>query len=286
MSTAVCEKDAAIAPAVDVTELKTHLEVYGYVIVRNLIPRERAARMAARLMEIMRLDPDHEKQKLQNMGRVFDNLETQDDIDLFVPMLDNPVVMAIAEQMVGKNYQVSESGALWLKANAGYSGFGWHSDVPMNWFGDNNKPMPDTCFAINALWALTDFTKENGATRVVPMSHHSKRQIPVGGIVGSDGQMRFENEISAEAPAGSCVIFNNALWHAAGGNFTNQDRLGVSNPMFPIWLDGGNMGWTPIDRSTYEMLPKHVQRLHRHVFEDSVRPDRHAVPVKIRRKRK
>jgi ectoine hydroxylase-related dioxygenase (phytanoyl-CoA dioxygenase family) len=284
MNASECAKETETALSIDVEPLKTHLDQYGFVIVRNLIPRERAASMAAKLIEIMRQDPDHEKQKLQNLGRVFDNLETQEDIDLFVPLVSNPVILALAEHMVGKDFQISESGALWLKPNAGYSGFGWHCDVPMNWFPANNKPMVDLCFGMNCLWMLTDFTKENGATRVVPMSHTSKRH-PYGSVKGSDGQERFESEISAEAPAGSALLFSHATWHAAGGNFTNQDRLGVSTPFYPVWLDGGNMGWTPVDRSTYNMLPPNVQRMHRHTAEDAMRAERHAAPVKIRRKR-
>ena len=35
---------------------------------------------------------------------------------------------------------------------------------------------------INAIWMLTEFTVENGATGVVPMSHRSRRRGPPPGI--------------------------------------------------------------------------------------------------------
>ncbi len=250
-------------PRVDLEKLKRDLDIFGYVVVPNLIPREKAGRMSQRLMELMRRDPEHEQKPLQNLHGVFNALETSADFELFVPLLDNPVALALAEYKLGMNFQMSISGALWLKPHAGSAGFGWHADVPMGWFGANKKPRVDLCFAINCLWMLTDFTQANGATRVLPFSHRSQSDP------GQLGEADYANAVSAEGTAGSCLIFDNALWHAAGSNTSDQHRLGVSNPYFPIWLDGGNVGWTPVTRKTYAQLPPHVQKMHLHVLDDA-----------------
>jgi len=263
MSVAVCEEKKAAPPAVNIEQLKQNLDVYGYVIVPNLLPRDHADRMAQRLKELMLRDPEHKKKPLQNLHGVFNALETPADFELLVPLLDNPVVLALAEHMVGKDFQMSCTGALWLKARAGASGFDWHADVPLGWFAANKKPMVDLCFAINCLWMLTDFTKENGATKIVPFSHRSMTEPSQ--VKNPD----YSSAISAEAPAGSALVFNNAMWHAAGSNDSDQDRIGCSNPYFPSWLDGGNVGWQPVTRKAYKMFPPHVQKMHKHVLDDS-----------------
>jgi ectoine hydroxylase-related dioxygenase (phytanoyl-CoA dioxygenase family) len=270
MGSAVCEKETAATPHIDVERAKQDFDVYGYVILKNLIPRNLADQMAERLKELMRADTKRKDEKLQTLNNTFDRFETQEEIDLFCHLVSNPVVLALAEHALGKDFQISDTGVLWLKANAGFSGFGWHADTPLEWFTKNHRALVDLCFGMNVLWMLTDFTKENGATRVVPFSHMSRRH-PFGSHTGSDGQQHFDHEVVAEAPAGSCMVFNHALWHAAGGNFTDQDRIGCSNPHFPIWLDGGNVGWPPIKRNAYDRLPPHVQKLHRHVIEGTTR---------------
>ena len=264
---AVCEKTLVAPSTADLERLKAVLDDQGFVIIPSLIPRANAERMTGRLIEIMQKDSQRNKEKLQTLNGTFDLLESQEELDLFVNLVAHPVVLALAEHMVGRDFQISDTGVLWLKANAGYSGFGWHADSPLDWFSKNKKSMVDLCFGMNCLWMLTDFTPQNGATRVLPRSHRSLRH-PCGGETGEDGQKRFANEVVAAGPAGSCLIFNHALWHAAGGNFTDQDRIGVSNPYYPQWLDGGNVGWRPIKRSTFERLPSHVRRMHRHVWED------------------
>lgn len=70
------------------------------------------------------------------------------------------------------------------------------------------------------IWALTDFTAENGATRIVPASHRDP------------GQPDPDDEsiaIPAEMPAGSVMIMDSQLWHCGGPNSTADDwRLGLN----------------------------------------------------------
>jgi ectoine hydroxylase-related dioxygenase (phytanoyl-CoA dioxygenase family) len=78
------------------------------------------------------------------------------------------------------------------------------------------KPhIPIVC---NSMWALTDFTEANGATRLVPGSH-LKESPQYGGA--------YET-IAAEMPKGSVLIWDGALWHGGGANRTNQRRTGIA----------------------------------------------------------
>jgi ectoine hydroxylase-related dioxygenase (phytanoyl-CoA dioxygenase family) len=247
----------------DLDRLKQDLDVRGYAIVRDRIPRERAEAMAERLRELMHRVPDHAARPFQNLHGVFNALDGAEDVELFAPLCDDPVVMALARHALGEGFQMSASGALWLKPGCGAAGAGWHADVPTGWFSQNQRPRVPLTMAINCLWMITDFTFENGATRVVPFSHHAPyepRHYP---------RDDYEYAVSAEATAGSCLVMNNAMWHRAGVNSSDRDRIGLSNPYFPQWLDGGNVGWPAIPRRIHDLLPESVRRLHRHVVEDA-----------------
>ena len=70
----------------------------------------------------------------------------------------------------------------------------------------------------NSMWAITDFTKANGATRLVPGSHRAPNP-EYGGA--------YET-IPAEMAKGSVLIWDGALWHGGGANRTDARRTGVA----------------------------------------------------------
>jgi ectoine hydroxylase-related dioxygenase (phytanoyl-CoA dioxygenase family) len=77
---------------------------------------------------------------------------------------------------------------------------------------------PHRAIVCNSMWALTDFTDANGATRLVPGSH-KKGNPEYGGI--------YET-IAAEMPKGSVLIWEGALWHGGGANRTGKRRTGIA----------------------------------------------------------
>jgi ectoine hydroxylase-related dioxygenase (phytanoyl-CoA dioxygenase family) len=77
---------------------------------------------------------------------------------------------------------------------------------------------PHRPIVCNSMWALTDFTEENGATRLVPGSH--KKPNPA---YGGD----YES-IPAEMAKGSVLIWEGALWHGGGANRTDKRRTGIA----------------------------------------------------------
>jgi len=77
---------------------------------------------------------------------------------------------------------------------------------------------PHRPIVCNSMWALTDFTEANGATRLVPGSHR-KPNPDYGGA--------YET-IAAEMPKGSVLIWDGALWHGGGANRTDTRRTGLA----------------------------------------------------------
>jgi len=78
----------------------------------------------------------------------------------------------------------------------------------------------------NTIWALTDFTAENGATHVVPDS----QSWPL------TQQARREDSIQAEMKKGSVLIYSGTVIHGGGENRSSQPRIGMNITYCLGWL--------------------------------------------------
>jgi ectoine hydroxylase-related dioxygenase (phytanoyl-CoA dioxygenase family) len=77
------------------------------------------------------------------------------------------------------------------------------------------------------MWALTDFTAANGATRLVPGSHLAP-DSPVYG-------QHYES-IPGEMRAGSILVWHGSLWHGGGANTTTRKRRGIAMNYCAGWI--------------------------------------------------
>ena len=78
----------------------------------------------------------------------------------------------------------------------------------------------------NTIWAITDFTPENGATQVVPGS----TQWP------DDQEIKPEQITQAEMKAGSVLVYSGSVFHGGGANTSDQDRIGINITYALGWL--------------------------------------------------
>ena len=79
---------------------------------------------------------------------------------------------------------------------------------------------------LGSVWAITEFTKENGATQVVPGSHtwdKNKEPLP-------------EEIAYAEMKPGSVLLYTGTVLHGGGENLTNSSRLGTFIHYSLSWL--------------------------------------------------
>ena len=74
---------------------------------------------------------------------------------------------------------------------------------------------PHAAMDVQALWALTDFTEENGATHLVPGSHRLDRMPNPG---------EQADTIRAVMPKGSVLVYHGSVWHCGGANRTRDER--------------------------------------------------------------
>ena len=91
------------------------------------------------------------------------------------------------------------------------------------WPGDHLKDVEPL---FNTLWAITDFTRENGATQVLP-----------GSTDWPDDRAGDESEIvRAEMTRGSVLLYTGSVFHGAGANESDGDRIGLRATYSLAWL--------------------------------------------------
>jgi len=104
------------------------------------------------------------------------------------------------------------------------------------------KHLKDLEPQFNTIWALTDFTKENGATQVVP-----------GSLEWPDDRKAKPEEIcQAVMSAGSVLLYTGGVFHAGGENRSKQDRIGVNLTY--------TLGWLRQEENQYLSCPPEVAK--------------------------
>lgn len=78
----------------------------------------------------------------------------------------------------------------------------------------------------NAMWALSEFTAENGATRVLPGSQRWDW----------DRALLPEDSIPAVMPPGSVLLYTGTVAHGGGANRSTAPRLGMNITYLLDWL--------------------------------------------------
>jgi ectoine hydroxylase-related dioxygenase (phytanoyl-CoA dioxygenase family) len=183
----------------------------GYTILERAIDRSCCAELSAALAPYETGRP---------MGRnAFEGLRSHRVYSLagkgepFRRLAEQPDVLAILDRVLMPNYLLSTAQS--IRLHPGEQAQSWHTDDAFY-----HTPRPHTHpLAVSVIWAIEDFTADNGATELIPGSqrwaddHPDDRRAPA---------------IPAVMPAGSALLFDAALWHRGGHNRTTGTRLAIS----------------------------------------------------------
>lgn len=103
----------------------------------------------------------------------------------------------------------------------------------------------------NTIWAMTDFTAANGATRVIPGSN----RLP------DRQQFKHEDAEAAEMPAGSALFYTGSLYHGGGANSSTATRYGLNITYALSWLRQEENQYLACPREIAQTLPEPLLRL-------------------------
>ena len=181
----------------------------GYVVLENLLDDEQLAAVREGVAPL-----------LNETGRnAFEGVKTQRVYSVVTktlacnPLAEHPFVLALLDRILDPGYLLSQLQV--INIQPGEAQQESHHDDSFYPFA---RPRPHLGAA--TVWALDDFTAENGGTLVIPGSHlwADEKPEPFGD----------PRQISCEMPAGSCVLFLGTLWHSGGANLSSAARLSVT----------------------------------------------------------
>ncbi|MCH7788707.1 MAG: phytanoyl-CoA dioxygenase family protein [Acidobacteria bacterium] len=204
----------------DVDNLVSRIETDGYAILEDAID---PALIDVLLDDLARIEaklgtkPGDNSFEGEQTTRVY-NLLRHGGAWLDLPV--HPVVLPVAESVLGGEILVSTVSSIAIAP--GETPQPIHAD-------DQVLPLarPHVPTVCNSMWALTDFTEANGATRIVPGSHMRDHAPDFGSQYDS---------IAAEMTRGSILIWTGSLWHAGGANDTDQIRIGIAMNYCAGWI--------------------------------------------------
>ena len=103
----------------------------------------------------------------------------------------------------------------------------------------------------NTMWALTDFTEENGATRVVRGSNHA------------EDKLRFGDDDTEPAlmARGSVLFYSGSVYHGGGANRSSATRIGLNLTYNVAWLRQEENQYLSVPRDVAVTLPTELLRL-------------------------
>jgi ectoine hydroxylase-related dioxygenase (phytanoyl-CoA dioxygenase family) len=131
----------------------------------------------------------------------------------FLRLAEHPRIIELLDQLLLPNYLLSTLQS--IRLHPGETAQPWHTDDLFYLV-----PRPRALLGVSVIWAIEDFTLDNGATEVIPGSHR-------WGIEHPDD--RPHTVVPAVMPAGSALVFDPALWHRGGANrSTTATRLAIS----------------------------------------------------------
>ena len=171
------------------------------------------------------------------------NLLARGEIWWKVPV--HPVVLPVVERVLDPGCLVSSLSS--INIGPGETAQPIHSDdqlIPIP------KPHPPT--VCNTMWALTDFTEENGATRVISGTHLADASPDYGSPYDSE---------PAVMRRGSVLVWHGSLWHGGGANTTSERRIGIAMNYCAGYIrqqENQQLGIPPADVAR---MPRRLQEL-------------------------
>ncbi|CAM4475749.1 phytanoyl-CoA dioxygenase family protein [Nocardia ninae] len=156
---------------------------------------------------------------------------------------DHPRILALLDRLLLPNYLLSMLQV--INILPGEQAQMLHTD-------DGFYPLPRPRAALGAatIWAIDNFTTDNGATDIIAGSHRWGHRMP---------------EESEREPvvmqAGSCVFFLGTLWHGGGANRTQQPRLAVTAQYCEPWLRPQEAFTLSITRDTVRAVSEDIRRM-------------------------
>lgn len=134
---------------------------------------------------------------------------------VFTELFENDRLITTLKNYIQNQVLLLQQNIIFNPPKQSYGAGRWHRDLPYQHF-ISSKPL-----AVNALFAVDDFTANNGATWVLPGSHKTEN-FPSEDYIIKNAEQIF-------VPAGNFLVLDAMLFHCGGDNQTNSARVGINH---------------------------------------------------------
>ena len=199
-----------------IAQLLAEVQERGYVIVPELLPRETMAGIKEAARPFLKYDGRNEIEG-HKTRRIYSVIEKMLACN---PLVEHPLILALLDRILMPKYLLSQLQV--IDIHPGEIRQPLHHD-------DGFYPLARPRAAVSAatIWAIDDFTEENGATLVLPASHRWGARMP------AEADQR--DLVPAVMPAGSVLFFLGTLWHGAGANRSQATRMAATAQYCEPW---------------------------------------------------
>ena len=152
-------------------------------------------------------------------------------------LIQHPTILGVAEKLLhrAQSFQLHLTQVISIGPDS--PGQSIHRD---QWAFDFFEFPSDYDVQCNTIWALTDFTEANGATRLMPGSQH----LP------NEHTHTVDETVPATMRKGSCLLYTGKVYHGGGANTSDETRMGLN-----ITYD---VGWLRQEENQYLSCPPEV----------------------------
>lgn len=196
-------------------EERCHLDEQGYLPLEGVLNDAQVKILRARFDELVESEghaAGKEVHQEEGTNRLSNLVNKGPEFEVCI---SHPKVLAAMRHVLGSKFRLSS-----LNGRAALPGQGLQA-LHADW---REGVEPGNYYVCNSIWLLSDFTRENGATRVVPGSHRS-RQHPRDAL--EDPKAPHPEEVILFGKAGTVVVFNAHTWHGGTVNTTDEPRYGL-----------------------------------------------------------
>jgi hypothetical protein len=219
------------------------LERDGYVVIESLLPTDVVDAIRDDLLPRFAHDGGRNPFEGYATQRLYALVAKTAACDV---MVEHPIVLGLLDRLLEPNYLLSQAQAINIRP--GEAAQALHYDD-----GFYRWPRPRPALGAATIWAVDDFTTDNGATVVVPGSHRWGERMP------TDAEAADARPVVM--PQGSVVMFLGTLWHGGGANRSNGARLAVTAQYCAPWCRPQESFLLSVSRERARSASPHLQRM-------------------------
>jgi ectoine hydroxylase-related dioxygenase (phytanoyl-CoA dioxygenase family) len=196
---------------------KQFLDQNGYLTLPGILSASELDAIRNRLAELLDQEKENAGKEVHQETGTARLANLIDKGDVFRVFFTHPRVLAALAHVLSHDMKISSLNSRAALPGQGLQGLhaDWHHNRPIE---------PGQYQVCNSIWLIDDFTKDNGATRLVAGSHRSGK-VP-SQVMANPSDAHPDQELLI-APAGTVAVFNSHTWHGGTLNRTSAPRRAI-----------------------------------------------------------